>query len=226
MATANEPGALHLVPRGGGELRTVSLPAPTMVVHFGNAFERDGDLIVDACVFESFPFGEEFGYGGPQAPFDPALPEARGPQKLVRITVPATGDEASWTRLTDHGVDFPRFHPDHEGQETPRLFGATRLDPRYSDPFDSIIGVDLLDLDRPADLWTVPEHCFVGEPLFAPDPDDPARGHVLALVTEGLQGRTTAVILDATDLAAGPVCSIPLPLLPVAFHGDWERGRA
>lgn len=219
----DRPGALHLVPRGSdGPVRTVELPGPAFVVHFGNAFEQpDGTVIVDACAFDSFEFGAEFGYQGPDGHFDPALPEARGPQKLVRITIPPGATVATWERLTAHGVDFPRFHPEHEGVETPLLFGATRADMRYSDPFDSIIGLDLIDRDRPEQLWTTPDNVFVGEPLFAPSPDAPDQGHVLAILSDGLRGETTLAIFDARALADGPVASVPLPLLPIAFHGDW-----
>ncbi len=217
------PGALHLVPRGGdGPLRTVTLPEPVFIVHFGNSFERAGDLIVDICALDAFEFGEEFGYQGPDRPFDPALPEARGPQRLLRVTVPAGSDTATWERLSPHGVDFPRFHPDHEGVPTPRLFGATRRDTRFSDPFDSIIGVDLLDPEHPAALWTTGPDEFVGEPLFAPDPAHPEQGHVLALVSNGRAQQTTLVVLDAGALDAGPVARVPMPLLPIAFHGEWE----
>lgn len=217
-----KPGVLHLIPRDGGPVRTVRLPEPAFVVHFGNAFERDGDLVVDACAFSDFPFGEEFGYQGPDAPFDPGLPEARGPQRLLRITVPADGDEATWRVLTPHGVDFPRFHPGHVGRETPQLFGATRRDTRYSDPFDSIIGVDLEDPERPDQLWTAPDTTFVGEPLFVPAEGEDRAGHVLCILSDGLAARTTLAVFDAQALADGPVAAVPLPLLPVGLHGDWD----
>ena len=219
-----KPGQLCLVPRGDGELRRVQLPGPLFVVHFGNAFERDGDLIVDVCAFSDFPFGEEFGFTGPHSEFDPSLPEIRGPQRLLRITVPAGSDVATWEPLTRYGVDFPCFHPHHEGRETPMLFGATRRDIRYSDPFDSVIGVDLVDRERPDDLWTAPDNVFVGEPLYAPDlhRDGGGQGHILAILSDGLAERTHLAIFDALDLATAPVASVPLPLLPIAFHGDWE----
>jgi carotenoid cleavage dioxygenase-like enzyme len=222
-ADRQAPPALLLVPRGGGPSRTVRLPAPGWVVHFGNAFERDGALIIDASVFHDFGFGEEFGYQGPHAPFDPTRPEARGPQTLYRITVPAGASEATWAPLCPHGVDFPRFHPLHEGRETPALFGATRADTRFSDPFDSIIRVDLLDRERPPSLWTTGrDTTFVGEPVFVPDPQQPAAGHVLVLVSDGVGARTSLVVLDATALERGPLAVVPLPLLPIAFHGDWD----
>jgi all-trans-8'-apo-beta-carotenal 15,15'-oxygenase len=218
-----QPGLLHLVPRvGDGPVRSVTLPGASFIVHFGNAFERDGTVIVDACTFDRFEFGEEFGYSGPDQPFDPSKPEARGPQRLLRITIPPGATTATWEQLTSHGVDFPRFHPDHEGMQTPVMFGATRKDTRYSDPFDSLIGLDLWDRDRPEQLWTAPDTVFVGEPLFAPDPEHADRGHVLAILSDGVAERTTLAIFDSTALAEGPVASIPLPLLPIAFHGDWE----
>jgi all-trans-8'-apo-beta-carotenal 15,15'-oxygenase len=218
-----KPGVLYLVPReGDGPMRTIQLPGPAFVVHFGNAFERDGAVVVDAAVFSRFSFGEEFGYTGPLTPFDPRLPDARGPQRLLRITIPAGKDTATWAPLVPHGVDFPRFHPEHEGIETPALFGATRKDTRFSDPFDSILRVDLLDPERPPALWTAPADVFVGEPVFAPDPARPEAGHILAILSEPLAGRTTLAIFDALALEAGPVARVPLPLLPVAFHGAWD----
>ncbi|MBL8911151.1 MAG: carotenoid oxygenase family protein [Archangium sp.] len=217
------PPGLLLVSRTGGAPRVVRLPKPSWMVHFGNAFERDGALIVDACVFHRFEFGEEFGYVGPDTPYDPTRPDARGPQSLYRIIVPAGATEATWEKLCEHGVDFPRFHPDHEGRQTPALFGATRVDTRFSDPFDSIIRVDLLDRARPPSLWSVgSDTSFVGEPIFVPDPARPEAGHVLALVSHGAEERSSLVVLDALALEKGPLAVVPLPLLPIAFHGDWD----
>ncbi|MCB9641956.1 MAG: carotenoid oxygenase family protein [Myxococcales bacterium] len=218
-----QPGCLYLVPRqSGGETRKITLPHAAFVIHFGNAFEEDGAVIVDACVFSSFEMGHEFGYTGPHTPFDPALPDEREPQRLIRIKIPAGATEASYEPLAPYGIDFPRFHPQHESQETPFLFGATRKDTRHSDPFDSLVCIDLLDPERPHQLWTAPEDVFVGEPIFAPDPTAPNKGHILAILSDGLKERSTLVIFDATRLQDGPLASIPMPLLPIAFHGDWD----
>ena len=220
---SRSPGVLHLVPRDGASpSRAVTLPEPAFVIHFGNAFERDGTTVVDACVFPRLSFGEEFGYRGPHASFDPIRLDTRAPQRLVRITIPPGATEATMEPLVPHGVDFPRFHPDHEGRPTPILLGATRADTRHSDPFDSVIRVDLRDPERPPALWTVPPHVFVGEPIFAPDPARDDAGHVLVVLSDGLEDTTWLAVLDVEALADGPIARIPLPLLPIAFHGDWE----
>ena len=46
--------------------------------------------------------------------------------------------------------------------------------------------------------------------------------YVAVIISDGLEEKSTLVLLDAKDLSQGPVCQIPLPLLPVAFHGEWD----
>lgn len=219
----SKPGELVLLPRDAeGPVRRVRLPKPTFVVHFANAFERsDGALVVDACVFHDFDFGEEFGYSGPHRPLDPSLPEARGTQRLYRITIPDGAEEATWEALVPHGVDFPRIDADHEGRETRTLVGACRADTRFSDPFDSVIAIDLESAGRAHALWTAPRDVFVGEPVLA-RAGEGEPPHVIAILSDGLEDRTTLVVLRADALERGPVASVSLPLMPIAFHGDWE----
>ncbi|MEC7521972.1 MAG: carotenoid oxygenase family protein [Myxococcota bacterium] len=215
------PGELILVPRRGGRIRRVTLPSSAFVVHFANAFERDGAVVVDACAFDDFSFGEELGYQGPSRPLDPGLPDARGPQRLYRVTAPDGSSEASWERLAPHGVDFPRVAPRARGRAAPWMVGACRADPRHSDPFDSVLRVDLDGPREAPRLWTAPPGTFVGEPLIATDrAGGPA--HVLALVSDAERESTTLVILDET---LAPVARARLPLMPVAFHGEWVAAR-
>lgn len=216
----SKPGTLHLIDRKTGELRTVTLPKPAFIVHYGNAFTKpDGTIVVDVCAFSSFEFGNEFGYQGPKAPFDPALPDQRRPQRLFRVEVAPGASQATWRLLTDHGVDFPRFHAEHEGIESPLLFGATRRDTRYSDPFDTLLGLD--HRTGTEDLWTAPDNVFVGEPLFAPSSEAADEGHVICMLSDGIAETSILTVFDARALAKGPIAWVFLPLLPVAFHGEW-----
>ena len=220
-----KPGELVLIPRDEqGATRRVALPEPAFVVHFANAFERDGTLIVDACIFHDFTFGEEFGYAGPHAMFDPGLPEARGAQSLYRITVPEGATTATWEKLVPHGVDFPRVHPDLEGRDAPWMVGATRADTRFSDPFDSIIRVELANRAEPT-LWTAPETVFVGEPVVVPGRDG-SDEHIVVILSDGISETTILAVFAADSLDAGPVAQVPLPLMPIAFHGDWQGPRS
>ena len=45
---------------------------------------------------------------------------------------------------------------------------------------------------------------------------------ILAPVFDGATRTTSYVVLDAADLAAGPVCELPLPThIPWGLHGTW-----
>lgn len=217
------PGTLVLVPRGRpGPVRIVELPEPAFVVHFGNAFD-DGDTVhVDACAFRTFAFGAELGYAGPLAPLDPGLSDRRAPQRLSRFTVRAGASAAERETLTPFGVDFPRVHPRHDGQRTPFVVGASNGSRSRSDPFDSVLRVDLEDRARPPALWTAPAQTFVGEPVPVPSPETGACDAVLALLSEPCARRTSLLVFDAAAIDDGPVARVPLPLLPYGFHGAWE----
>jgi carotenoid cleavage dioxygenase len=70
-------------------------------------------------------------------------------------------------------------------------------------------------------LWTAPDNVFVGEPVVVPDPARDDGGHVVSILSDGIHQRTHLAVFAAQDIAAGPVALVPLPLLPIAFHGDW-----
>ncbi|PZR13500.1 MAG: hypothetical protein DI536_12125 [Archangium gephyra] len=212
-------GAVLLIPRTSNEpMRIVTLPALAFAVHYGNAFEKDGAVHLDVCLFNAFVFGMEFGFQGPTSPLDPAKPDTRKPQRLYRVTVKDRATHGTWEQLAPHGIDFPRVHPDHEGVETPALFGAARADVKHSDPFDSVIRVDLVDRERPPQVWTAPTDVFVGEPIYVPESQ-----HLLSLLYDGHRGATTLAIFDADSIHEGPRVNVPLPLMPYAFHGAWDR---
>ena len=226
-----QPGVLYLVPRGrAGAVRTVQLPQRAFVVHFANAFDIDAThTAVDMCAFESFTFGQEFGFQGPRAPLDPELPDLRAAtQRLYRATIADSQTSAQWQQLSDYGLDFPRVHPAMEGAAAPAIYASTRTDRRKSDPFDAIARIDAVDRDRPTDVWSAPDNQFVGEPVFAPRPgaahaDD---GWVIALVSDAAHNETRLCVFVANALHAGPIASVPLPLQAYGFHGAWEAAAA
>ncbi|MFE8596299.1 carotenoid oxygenase family protein [Archangium violaceum] len=218
------PGVCYLVPRtSDAPLRTVTLPERAFAVHYGNAFERDGAVVLDACISPDIDFASAFGFQGPTAPIDVEKPDADEPPRLVRVVVKNGAGAGTWTQLAPHGIEFPRVHPAHDGRETPVLFGAARADLRHASPFDSVARVDLMDPERPTDVWTAPENVFVGEPIFAPSAERDDAGHLLAMLYDGLREVSTLAIFDAKSLSSGPVARIPMPLMPYAFHGAWDE---
>ena len=224
-------GELFLIPRNhSGPMRTIRLPQSAVVIHFANAYDLDdGRCVVELCAFEEFEFGEEFGFQGPNAQLDPALPDARPSfQRLYRATIRPDSDEAEWTQLSDYGIDFPRVHPELDGRPAPAIYAAARSNRHQSDPFDAIARVDTVDPERPTELWAARAGQFVGEPVFAPRPgaQDPDDGWVIALVYDGRALDTRVCVFDSRSLADGPVAAVTLSLQPYGFHGFWDSASA
>jgi carotenoid cleavage dioxygenase-like enzyme len=230
-ANNDKPGALVLIPRAGNaasEVRIVEIGAPAYVVHFGNAFEDQGDLVVDLCAMPDATFGNEFGFQGPRSPLDPALPDVRKPQRVLRTRIPAGATTSSVQQLTKHAMDFPRVPLAREGQAARTMFAATRRDLAHSDPFDAIARVDLDDLEREEQVWSPGGDRFMGEPVFfhTPGAAREDEGYVVANVYDGAAEQTTLCVFDADKIHDGPVASVPFKLLPYGFHGWPEERRA
>jgi carotenoid cleavage dioxygenase len=49
-------------------------------------------------------------------------------------------------------------------------------------------------------------------------------GYLVSFVQDEVEGRSEVVVLDAADLAAGPVARVLLPgRVPIGFHACWVR---
>jgi all-trans-8'-apo-beta-carotenal 15,15'-oxygenase len=71
---------------------------------------------------------------------------------------------------------------------------------------------------------------YVGEPVFAPDPqaaagspDVETRGWLLCEVLDGASEKSFIAVFDAARVADGPVATVRLRHhLPISFHGWWQ----
>src|SRR5262249_19136959 len=66
--------------------------------------------------------------------------------------------------------------------------------------------------------------CGVGEPIFVPRHAEAAEddGWVMALAYDPARDTSEFFVLDARDIAGGPVAVVHLPhRVPYGFHGNW-----
>jgi carotenoid cleavage dioxygenase len=66
------------------------------------------------------------------------------------------------------------------------------------------------------------------EAPFAPRPDADAEddGYLVSYVYDEREGRSEVEVLDAADVAAGPICRVRLPVrVPIGFHATWVPGE-
>jgi carotenoid cleavage dioxygenase-like enzyme len=208
-----------LIAREGDEVREVDLGRRLFSVHHGGAWEEGEDVVLDTTAFESFKFGAEFGYGGPDAGLDPGVRTPGAGQKFQRFRLKPDG-AVEHTVHSDWAIDFPRIHPRLDGQPYRYVWAATSTPQGANDPFTALIGLDLEAGTQ--DVWESGPGRFVGEPVFAPTGEGEADGRVLVMIYDGLEESCRLGIFDPKDIAAGPVATVQMPrLLPYGFHGNW-----
>ncbi len=194
-----------LVPRSGGRPRIVECP-PLVYVHFDNAYEDRGDVVIDLVRYPAWE---------PLAAALRAFRSATAPSgTLTRLRV-RPDDHVELSALTDVAGEFPQHDPRRTGRAH-RFAYISAADGRSIAKVDHASGRHRAHPFGPRDL--------PGEPIFVParagaDEDE---GFVLSLVYRHEAHRTDLVVLDARDVEREPllVAPLPEPLFP-GFHGSF-----
>jgi carotenoid cleavage dioxygenase len=180
---------------------------PCYVFHGVNAFRDGSDVVVDVCRHETMFQDGVLGSG----------------LALHRWTV-----DTDTGRATDVEVD-PRSDMELPSRDTRRTgrehrFGYFVQNRPAEDTVDlgGVIKHDYRTGER--EVWDPGPTEHGGEWLFVGneggDADD--EGWLLSYVHDEATGDSRFVVLDATDVTAGPVASVALPQrVPYGFHGTW-----
>ncbi|MEZ5144238.1 MAG: carotenoid oxygenase family protein [Acidimicrobiales bacterium] len=213
MRWAPELGArIGVLPRYGesADIRWFDVD-PHYVVHFFNAWEDGDRLEVRAPRFAQMPGGFEFDH--------PTGREAPLPWRWsIDLATGAVTDE----QTDDRGGEFPRVNDDHAGRQTRYLYNCLARTWEFAFEFHGVVKYDTATGEAQQHLYAESE--VSGEHVFAPDPNGTAEddGWLLSFVTDRATERTDLVVLDAHDVAAGPVARVHVPRrVPIGFHANW-----
>ena len=193
----------------GSDLRWFEIPNG-YVVHFLNSWEDGDRIVIDACRFDQMDFGAA----------NADVPDATS--YLSRFTVDLTRGQATWERLGDLPVEFPRVNAAVEGRRHRYGYVASFASgPPKGPRFDSVTKYDL------AHGASAKTHVFgpgqvTGEAVFAPDPASTGEddGWLLSLVHDEHRTKTDLVILDAHDMTETARIHMPRRV-PYGFHANW-----
>ncbi len=124
-------------------------------------------------------------------------------------------------RLDDIPSEFPRMDNRRLGRPSrysynPRIAAAEEL------LFDGVMRYDHVAGTSEAFGWG--EGRFGGEVVFAPDPDrdEEDAGWLLTFVADAREDTSELVVLDAADVAAGPLARVRIPgRVPIGYHAWW-----
>ena len=197
---------IGVMPLGGptSEIRWVEID-PCFAFHGVNA-HRDGERIVlDLCVM-------------PQA-----FGDADGDSLPHRWTIDTSGEQLRFhdEQLTDRPMDLPAIDRRHTGRRNRHAwYLLTESLPGFPVEFAGLGRRD--DRDGSFDEYLPGPGERVNEGVVVPGGDGEGEGWLLTYAWDRARGASDLLVLDALDLAAGPVARGHLPgRVPYGFHGTW-----
>lgn len=177
--------------------------------HYANAFE-DGDVVHLDFPCSSAPSMAVRGDGTPVT------------GGFARATINPAAGSVDVHLLDDHSLEYPRIDDRLTGQRHRHLIVAGRSNDarvKYGE-HDQLYRYDM-------DAGTsvrFDAHGAAGEAIFAPrtGSKDELDGYYLTYVTDLDADRTSLLVIDADDFAAGPVATVRMPRrVPNGLHGNW-----
>jgi beta,beta-carotene 9',10'-dioxygenase len=213
-----------------GEYRTDAFFA----FHHINAFERDGELIMDICAYDDAEIinATYLDRRRGMVPVPVAYP--------VRYRIDLEGGLVDARRLTDEPLELPRInYGRHNGRPYRYAYGVGAADPSGANFIDQLVKLDTSTGETR--IWRA-EGCYPGEPVFVPAPSaapassaDSAksaasagsaedRGVVLSVVLDAEAGHSSLLVLDATTFTELATARVP-HVIPFGFHGQFTRHR-
>lgn len=192
---------------------------PCYMFHPMNMWE-DGDKIhADVMQYENAPLF-------PNADGSPGLPASA---RLCRWTFDLSGNTNTITRayIDDSAGEFPRLDERRAGLPYRHGYFAANSRNGTDVKFDAIAHIDFASGKKSQHMLPVGD--AVGEPVFVPRSAQAGEGDgfLVAVAYRGAEDRSDFIVLDAQNVAAGPIATASLPRrVPFGFHGNWVGAPA
>lgn len=203
-----QPTRIAVLPRSGtaADVRWFDVE-PFWAYHFANAFEDGDQICVDFARFHHFALGPSQGQSG----------------GACRLRIDLRTGATSLTDLDDRICEFPRVDDRLQTLDHRRFTASTKAPGSHhlhAGEFDVLLQVDTHTGDVAE--WSSPGKCF-GEVAFAPaEGSEPGEGYLVTFQSDVATRAAEWIVLDASDVAAGPIASVELPFrVPNGLHGNW-----
>jgi beta,beta-carotene 9',10'-dioxygenase len=195
---------------------------PFFAFHHINAWEADGQLVMDLCRYDDARVIDALYLDRLRA--NAGVPNATPTRYRIDLDGGAGGVRAQ--PLAEEGFELPRIgYGRHNGRDYGVAYGAGARGRTEDDFLNQLVRVDVRTGE--AKTWHEPG-CYPGEPVFVDAPAAVAEddGVVLSVVLDSAAARSFLVVLDARSFTELARAEVPHPI-PFGFHGQFGRsGRA
>lgn len=189
-----------------------------VVVHTANAWEEGDEIVLQASRSQSADIAGAGLNAGDQ------LEQTQGQLYEWRINL-ATGAIKEGP-LSDSHCDFTRVNDTLACHKTQFVYAAV-FNPKRPFTFDGVMKYD--NATGIETVYKFGDQRFGGEAVFAPRLGAQAEddGYLICFVHDEGADQSECVIMDAQNLAAGPVATIHMPFrVPYGFHAGWVGADA
>lgn len=226
------PAKIHLIPRVNSKRKPVSLEIPMIGpreanLQFCNAYEDGDEVVIDAILSD----GSAASGSSPLSwPWGSSLDEyqrAASKKSLWRYSIDSKSGKVTKKLLLDNHCFFGTVNPAVSSQKHRYIYMNTGALGAEVAPPQGIARVDCQTGETTS--WQ-PKRCeFCGEPMYAPrkGKDGEDSGYILSVLYCGVKQESELIILEASNIAAGPITRIPLGIaIPHGLFGCFTMDEA
>ncbi|MEM9135402.1 MAG: carotenoid oxygenase family protein [Actinomycetota bacterium] len=221
------PTRFAIVPRYGSptEIRWFEAD-PTFVLHWMNAYEEGDEIILDGY-FQEDPDPDPLDAPGRDprlARIMAGIDEQSFRPKLHRWRFNLRTGRTTEERLDDRILEFGMWNQRYAGRKNRYLYSTT-TEPGFF-LFNGLVKHDL-EAGTSVELDFGPNR-FGSEAPFCPRRGATAEddGYLVSFITDVDHARSECVVIDARDVAGGPLCRIILPhQISSGTHATWASGE-
>lgn len=202
-----------VVGKRSGKLERVFESDSFFSFHLINAFEKQGEIFVDACAMKRITMG----LINPCHMSDTAYNPSNQPA-MLRFRLSPSSSVATVERLSEETMEFPGLHYQWSNASDYRYVYGTSTNRQHPESVEN----QLIKVDThrgTAKIWFQEGH-YPGEPVFAPSHTATAEddGVILSVVLDGNAGRSYLLALDANTFNELGRAEVPHHI-PFGFHG-------
>ncbi len=203
----NESSTIIIVPLDEPEKQTRIEVDPFRIWHFANAYERGGEIVVDAFRHENIDVITA-----------PTTPDSRIPEpKLFRFTLNLAKGQMRSEQLMALNCEFPIVNPERIGTQHNTVWMQS-----YDDRFGAQ-GITRFDVETATTRrYFAPEGHLVSEPIYVSGGAAEDDGWLLQLTQDAAQKKSYLGVFSAKSFEDGPVAKMWFDQrIPATFHGTF-----